>query len=307
MTHIKTIELHFSNRCTGNCRICSKKHGGFHQSFADNKYVDKIIDDLKEIKCDVLQTGGDGDAFLHPKYIDYLRKIKKAYPNQRVCLYTSMFSFTPERADIIVREKLLDEVNLRLDTIQPELYRWHTGFDFEVTMRNIRHFRKINDCIDFTVIYFPLYKYVEICRRELGKEPVYFKEDEVRHLLKNEEYETYGFIRSFGGQRDIMTRRSGVCLWAERINAKSDYSVSCKHLPEVEGAFTWQCLVYPNGDVGLCAYDDGQDTFVYGNIFKEALADIWNSDRKKSLIDAIRAGAYTQFPCNNRKCCYFYD
>lgn len=307
MTEIRTIELHYSNRCSGCCKICAKTFSPnrFKPAFATINYTLRMIECLKEIECRELQTGGDGDSFLNPIYLDSLKMIKDHYPGQKIALYTSAFSLTPERTDRILREKLIDEINVRLDTTQPDLYSWHTGMNLSQTLSNLEYFRRHNDRIDLTIIYFPLHLYAPTCRSILGKEPAFFHEAEVLDLLRDEEQEVYSMISQIPGPMPIRTRRSGICLWAERYDAEPDTSTPCRHLDD---AFDWQGLVYPNGDVGTCAYDSSQDQLVYGNIFRDSLAALWTGDRKKQIVDEIRLGKrYGKFPCNSPKACGFYD
>ena len=303
---IKTLELHVSNKCTGTCKICCKcfSPNKFKPAFATPEYFRRVIECLKDVDCHELQTSGYGDAFLNPIYLDGLRAIRNAYPSQRIVLYTSAFSLTPERTDRIIRERLLDEINVRVDTTNPQVYAWHTGMNLGQILANMEYFRKHNELIDLTIIYFPLHLYALTCRRILGKEPAFFHEAEVAGLLRDEEKEVYAMIEAMPGPLRIRTRRSGICLWAERYDAPFDHSVPCRQLDD---AFNWQMLIYPNMDCGLCPYDSGQDTLIYGNIFRESIASAWNGDARKRMIDRVRSNEIKDFPCNNRKCCSFYD
>lgn len=309
--YIEVLELHFSNKCTGNCVICSTAHGGDHEILVTEEIIDKIIENLKpgifQIKTKVIQVGGDGDSFLNPIFLDSLRKIRKEVPNSYICLYSNFYSFTPEMTDIILRENLLDETQTRIDSLIPEHYKLSTGMDLQKVLENIKYFISQNDKMDFSAVYFPLVEYPKICKKVLNKRPLYFDQRGLNKLNLVDEYKEFReYFLALPRKKDFMVRKSDICLWAERIDSKTKNS-KCRQLPENEGAFLWQCLIYPNGDVGLCCYDDGQDKFILGNILKDRLVEIWNSKKRWKLMHEIREGRFTGiYPCTNPDACRMY-
>lgn len=310
---IKVLELHFSNKCTGRCRICSKVHGGDNPPFVTEEVIEAIIKNLEpgpdQIKTKVIQTGGDGDSFLNPLYLPSLREIKKRVPNAYTCLYSNFSLVLPYITDNIIRENLLDEIHVRIDSLDPEIYHWSTGLRLERTLSNIRYFMKKNRRIKFGIIYFPLYKYEEVCGKILNKYPLYFDHEieTFRYRLKDEESKVRHFFGSLDGRVEFM--RSGICLWGEREFCEVPKNpVPCTRLPENDGAFENLLLIYPNGKCGMCAYSDDQDTFILGNVLEEKLKDIWNSDKRQKFITRIRNNEFVgRYPCVNPAACYFYN
>lgn len=313
---IDIIELHISNICNYRCKICAKDYGGINKPFADWNYINKIIENLirkddKRIECDMLQTGGCGEAALNPEYINYLREIKFRLPDQKICLYTNFSLWNGKKVEYIIKEKLLNQIQVRIDSFISKLYNYSTTGNIEKVKENIENFMKINDNIEFTLIYFPLYKYTQAVENKLGKKPAYFNEDTVKHLLKDEWQEICKWYddcisRIYIYPHLYKKRISGICYWAERKDCKPETKGNCRHLPENEGTFDKICQIYPNGDVGLCAYDSLQNTFIYGNIFNQPLFDIWDSQEKYEMIDGIRQERYYgQGCCINPKACEF--
>ncbi len=306
--YIEVLELHFSNQCTGNCVICSTAHGGDHVNSVTEEVIDKIIENLKpgifQVRTKVIQVGGDGDSFLNPIFLDSLRKIRKEIPNTYICLYSNFNSFTPEMTDIILKENLLDETQTRIDSLSPYLYNLSTGLDLNIIFKNIKYFISQNDKMDFSVVYFPLFEYSKICQKILKKEPAYLNKNKFKKFLIDE-YENFRkYFLSLPRKKDFMIRKSDVCLWAERADCKPNYKSQCRQLPENEGAFLWQCLIYPNGDIGLCCYDDYQDKFILGNILKDRLVQVWNSKKRWQLMNDIRQGKFRgKYPCTNPDAC----
>ena len=84
-----TIELHFSNRCTGDCVVCSKAHGGHRPPLMSDQVFERLVDRLVGTgQRFQLQLGGDGDALLHPYFVHYCRVLKRRLPDSWRCLYT---------------------------------------------------------------------------------------------------------------------------------------------------------------------------------------------------------------------------
>jgi MoaA/NifB/PqqE/SkfB family radical SAM enzyme len=204
---------------------------------------------------------------------------------------------------------VINELWVRIDSLNAKIYHWSTGLILWGILDNIKYFASKNDYIKFGVIYFPLYKYEEYCLKYLNKKPTYFDVNRLKEPLEDEWETVKEYFSSIPSKRKIEFMYSGICLWGEREDVTLPSNpVPCTRLPENDGAFDNLVLIYPNGDVGLCAYDDYQDTFILGNILKDSLADIWNGEKRQQFISSIRNGKYLgKYPCSNPACCYFYN
>lgn len=299
--YIRVIELHFSNRCTGDCVICSKAHGYDSPEKATHEYIDAVIENLKRIDFDQIQVGGDGDSFLNENFIPALRKLRKEFPTKTICLYSNCSRMAPPISDILIKEKLLHQLQVRVDTINPDLYFQSTRLHFYKLEENLSYFLKSNDFTQVTIIYFPLYKYEEHCYTYLNKQHgTHFKRIN-KSLLQDEYSRVVNYFLSMPckNPEKLDYRLSGICLWGEREDIPYTPGV-CSQL---NGAFKNQTYIYPNGDIGLCPYDDGQDTFILGNIFKDKLDEVWESDRRRRFISYIEEGRIKDYPCCNPEAC----
>lgn len=310
----QTIELHISNRCTGNCVVCSKAHGGDWPHFVTDEVVAATIERIKETgKTDyTLQLGGDGDSFLHPRFLDYLFQFRDELPGCHRCLYTSAFSLRHDEAERIVSCELLNEIQIRIDSLIPDVYYRSTGMLLDVVLENIQELRRQmvvqGRHVRLCIIYLPLYKYRQSCGHTLGKRPTYFD-----HLdgveLTDEWPAVQSYFASQPGVHSIETRITGLSLWAERTDCEfSDHP--CPRLPEcLPGDMARQLYIYPNGDYGLCGYDDGQDTFILGNVLNDRIEDVWGGDKMMGFMDAIRNRTPENHPacCVNPRACVMWD
>jgi MoaA/NifB/PqqE/SkfB family radical SAM enzyme len=300
-----TIELHFSNRCSGDCVVCSKAHGGHRPPLMTDQVFLRLLDRLAETgQRFQLQLGGDGDAFLHPHFLEYCRQLKRRLPDSWRCLYTSGFSLSPGRAWQIHQDQLLDELQIRIDSLDPATYCQSTGMLLTVVLGNLAHFVRINTHAKVCVIYLPLYLYRRAVRQILAKEPTYFaRVDQSR--LRDE----WPAVKAWADELGIESRVTGLSLWGERTDcAWSDHP--CPRLPENRpGDFARQLYIYPNGDYGACPYDDAQDTFLVGNVFEDSIADVWRGPRWQAVLDRIRGRTAQDHPpcCVNARACTMWE
>jgi MoaA/NifB/PqqE/SkfB family radical SAM enzyme len=325
---IKIVELHFSNKCTGDCVICSEAHGGNNSQLCTVEVVDKIIENLKGVDFNILQVGGDGDSFLNKEVFFYgLRRLRKEFPHKQICLYSNGSLLTEENARTIVDEGLLDDILTRIDSLNPVLYKQSTGLNLEKVLNNFKHFFAISESVKCCIIYFPLYAYRDMCIKMLGREPARWNRID-NTLLRNEyqEMRDYFSIIPKNPRMRFSIRPSQISLWGERRNVPPR-DVDCFQRSAEEfttylerglllkgelcchGSFINQTYIYPNGTVGLCPYDDGQDTFILGDLMKDdSLADIWVSERRKQIIQDIRDRKYNgKYPCIDPIACGMYD
>ena len=316
----KTIELHISNRCTGNCVVCSKAHGGDRPHFVTDAVIEATIGRLKETgKTDyVLQFGGDGDSFLHPNFVPYLKLFQEELPGCHRCLYTSAFSLGPGEAAEIVKGSLLNEIQIRIDSLNHAIYYHSTGMFLGTVLRNIRTLRwclaSERRSIRLCVIYLPLHVYRMFCEHILGKPPTSAASldglacpEAVK--LRDEWRDVCEYFADNPHLHPVETRITGLSLWAERTDCEfSDYP--CPRLPENKpGDMARQLYIYPNGDYGLCGYDDGQDTFILGNVFDDSIKHVWGGDKMMACMDAIRNRTPEDHPacCVNPRACVMWD
>lgn len=302
--YIPIVELHFSNRCTGSCVICSDAHGYDSFPYCTEEVFKHIIENLKTIDFGVIQVGGDGDSFLNPFFFDALRLLRKHFPDKTLTLFTNGFMLTPANSHTIINEHLLDNVETRIDTINPKLFKQSTGLDFKVVSDNITYFMSKSTKIKTHIIYFPLFLYEECVETYLDKSPTdFYKID--KSLLQNEYLLVYQYFKSRVVNGPFNFRISEICLWGERDDVFMDTETPCSQL---NGAFKNQVYIYPNGNYGLCPFDDGQDTFIFGNVTTHNLAEAYTGETRKKFIQDIADMKYAgRGCCINPKACYSYD
>jgi len=304
---IPEIELNFTNACTANCYLCAKAHGRGNLPFMCKEVFETIIEQLKDVDFDVIQTSGNGDCFLHPEFLHWLQALRSEFPSAKIVNYSSFALYTPAWTDAIFCGSLLNEQFTRIDSLNSKLFARSTGLNRQLVFSNLHYWISHNHTVQLTIGYSSIPEYYRKCRTVLDKPPFHgpFSEAEVAAIP--DEYEA---IREhFGGivtTKEVAFCRINQSLWAEREDPRtpSDPHTPC---PKMTGGIlervVWIC---PNGDVSVCGYDDAQDTFIAGNVLQEHLLAIWNGERRRDLLQGIRERRHKDYPCNNPRCCRLY-
>lgn len=297
MLRIPEIELAFSNACTAACYICSPTHGGLANPTMPLSVFDACVQHMKNINFDIVQTGGDGDSFLNPIFIDSLRTLRKEFPRAKIVLYSNFELLTPERADVIIGENLLTDIYTRIDSLVPAISKACTGLDSETVFSNIDYFLSKNRKISFQINYSNIKEYYNKCVSVLGTTPFFWKEK----LCDAPDDEYVAIMRRFANSKFSRITHS---LWAERHNPalKAEPDMAC----ERTYCFDNTCYVWPDGRVGICGYDDGQDSMIVGNVMDESIEEIWTCESRMGMIEKVRNRGIKGYPCVNPKCCLFY-
>ena len=301
--HIREIEINFSNACLANCIFCSRPHGVGNIPLMQPETFDVLAKQLKDIDFDIIQTSGNGETFLNPHYLDYVRTLKREFPNVPRWIYNNFSMLDKEKADIIVNENLFSKVNVTVDSLVPWIYERSKNLNFDTFIKNIEYFLSINDSMPFTILYNNVKTYYERCQNVIGKRPLrdHFTDEELVEV-KDEFSDIESRFKPLA-KTNLQACRVNPCLWGERTQAPKDESAPCPKIQVIEQVI-W---ILPNGDCTACCYDDNQNQFIVGNIHEKHLIDIYNSPERKEFIEGIKARKYTDYPCTNPRCCGFGD
>jgi hypothetical protein len=300
---IYEIELNTSNICGAECIICSRPHGCGNNFFMEQKVFDVLVEQLKDIDFTMIQTSGNGETFLNPNYLDYVKTLKDTFPKTVRWTYNNFSMMTKERADRIVEEDLFDRIHVRIESLNKDIFQKNSNLNMDVVFDNLKYFLSINKRIPVTILYNDIRKYYEKCKKVLGIRPTrdFYNDAELLNM-KDEEKDILQFFKKDSASPLSMANISH-CLWGERMKAPKDTTTPCPKLDIIKSV-TWIC---PDGSVQACCYADRQDEFTCGNILDTHLLDIFNGEKRKSIIQKIERREFTDYPCTNPKCCGFHE
>lgn len=305
---IEEIELNTCNVCTGNCYLCAKAHGRGNVPMMLPDVFARVVEQLHSVEFDMIQTSGNGDCFLNPHFMRYLRTLRAEFPLARIVNYSNFILYTPKRTDEIVGERLIDEQFTRLDSMAYCILTRSCGANAKTILANLEYFIRHNDRIRLSVGYSSIKQYYRKCRKLLGHPPAHgvFDPDEVEDLP-----DEFGALCEWCDGMEpkvpVTVNRINQSLWAEREDPATPPDTESPCPKYAAGLLDRICWICPNGDVSVCGYDDEQSRFIAGNILREPLAAIWTGKRRRDMLQIIASRGWKHYPCNPRCCKQYGD
>lgn len=298
MVHIPEIELNFCNVCGARCYLCSYAHGRGGVAFMSDRVFLQVVRELRRVSFDTVQTSGNGDCWLHPRFLDWLRILRQEFPRAEIVNYSSFALFTPDRIEQVLSEHLLTRQHTRVDSLDPAVFAKATNLNPETVFRHIDCYLACTAQHDSTPLhigYSSISAYYRLCRRITGHAPFHgpFNEEEVEWLPDEFEAVKRRFPRA-------IVSRIRQSLWGEREDPRTppDPTGACPKT-ELLKRILW---ISPDGTANACGQDDEQSNFVYGNVLEESIEDLWTGKARQDILERLRTRKVTGYPCNPACC-----
>lgn len=273
------VRIESTNRCNLHCIMCPT---GCSDNRSDTGFMDfglyeKIVDEARNFPYPtwlILYLGGE--PLLHK---DLVRMIKLAKSKRLYCRFsTNATLLTMYKTDELLKSGL-DCIDLSFDDVSPNEYQlMRRGASYFKTYYNIIHFLEQKKHFD---LLHPLVTIDSLRLREDGM----YKGGKVAPSKE--------FRRLFAGYDVQNIAVMWAHLWAGEFAEKPPYTYTRK-----ENGYTGKCIL-PwtdltmnwKGQVVACCYDLKYD-YVIGDVNKNSLLEVWNSDRMVELRKKLLAGEY---------------
>jgi MoaA/NifB/PqqE/SkfB family radical SAM enzyme len=263
----------------------------------------ELVCQMKDVDFTMVQTSGNGEAFLNPNYLDYIRVLRKEFPEKEMWTYNNFSQWTPTRSDTIIKERLFTKVHVRIDSLIPWIFERCGNLNHATVFNNLIYFLEKNTDIPVVILYSNINDYYNRVKHVFGndKRPSkdYFTDDEL-FIVPDEEKDLKEYFQKYANV-EIDICRMGHSLWGERTNKPLNTTIPCPKFDNIQ-YITWIC---PNGDVAVCMYDDTQSTHIAGNIMEEHILDIFYGAKRAEILDNIKHRRITSYPCSNPVACGF--
>lgn len=308
MTEFEEIIVELSYNCNLSCSMCG--FGKEVNPYSKDKFLTfgsykNILHQIGD-KTKTIRLNGRGESTIHPDFIEILNYTKEKYPNVNINLFSN-FSFNNKR---ILKALINNHAQLfiSMDSSEAEeLTVIRKGAKFQFIEENIK---RLDDLPNRPFIIFTI--------QEANIHRIY---DIAKFAYENNCQILYNTIR----------RDEGIETFAELVNEQNQ-SISAQ-FQRVVGLYSnsaLQCL-YPDQLAGirlkvakptqtygtmqncpalnkeLCIFYDGTITpcnmfnpYVYGNIFKQSLNKIWNSQERLDFLTFHKSHYYCQNCANLR-------
>jgi radical SAM protein with 4Fe4S-binding SPASM domain len=276
----------------------------------------KIVDEVagesfsQKHSVDRFEVGENGDAFLNRHFVAILRYIRKVLPNVKVELFTDFQHFTKDKADIFLRESLVNTYICNIDGANPDDYFAVKRIPYDRVKRNILDFLEIRRTLHVTA---PLRMqiltadyYIKTIRQHFGSDPVRLTGPE-KHCTPNSE--SIDSIKAnwrdvLDPEQDRIAPATSVFAWAERAGvdtSKLNYqSYTCPLLSRVRN----EAFIAPDGTWYACCYDSNYE-LALGDIKTQSLDEIFSSQKRHQFIGMLEGKEFEKIggPCRTVNCC----
>ena len=277
------VEFQINSICNANCMICPYENAAkkFPSEQMSDQLIDKVICELNQHKKDIKRVIPylNNEPSLDNRMIAVLRKIKAG--GHFVELSTNMSGITNEKANIIVNEKLVDELRISFFGGSLDIYEMMMpGLNYYENISKISHLINLNNengkPIDIKIVVI-LYPQLD-CEENIKL---------ISEIFPSVEICTFGFL-------DRADNLKGA------INEKilKDESNNCYKLKgcDLNRPFERICIL-SNGKVIFCSQDWDREVEL-GNVLYQSIYEIWNGElfdvererligRKKTPIDYL--------------------
>jgi len=302
MTKFEEIIVELSYNCNLSCSMCGfgKEVNPYSKSkFLSFENYKNLLHQIGD-KTKTIRLNGRGESTIHPYFVDILDYTKEHYPSLNINLFSN-FSFNNKR---ILEALINNRVQLFISmdsTDAEELSTIRKGARFDFIEENIK---QLSDLPNRPFIIFTI--------QETNIHRIY---DIAKFAFDNNSQILYNTIR----------RNEGIEPFIEIVNQQNQsISEQFERVKELFSNSTLQCL-YPDQLAGiqlkvakptqshgtmqscpalyeeLCISYDGTTTpcnmfnpYVYGNIFKQSLEEIWNSPERLKFLTSHKSHYYCQ-------------
>jgi len=306
--YISEIELNTCNLCNASCIICSEPHGCDNDRYMEPEVFYTLLKQLKDVETNIIQTSGLGETFMNPHFLEYVHELHKAFPKTPKWIYNNFSIFTPDLINTVLNNKYFEKIHTRIDSLDSYIFQMSSNLRYSEVFENLDYFLSVNETTPLVILYNNIKDYYNRCKSVTGKRPIRdrFTDADLENV-PDEQQAITNYVKSKAKRPELVT----VCrinhgLWGERyrndIQHNPDYPC-----PKIE-VIKKVCWIYPNGDIGMCCYEDRQSPeFSLGNITIEHILDIFYGEKRKKAIENIKNNVYRIYPCNNPRLCGFGD
>ena len=257
----KVIELQLQNKCNSFCLICPYKDMNYHFEKMPNELFEKIIIEISKHPIQRLIPYLNNEPFLDPNYIEKIYFIRKMLPNVEIEISSNASLLTENIARKLV-ELNITELRLSIFGYDETTYKkMMPGLDKNVVFKNLNDISKILKVTNITTTI------IMIDNDKINDEE--FKKMEIFANNLGFEFEKWGYLD-----------RCKNVKWKSNNIYKRNV-IGCEQKRPVE-----RMHILANGKVIFCC-QDWSHTLIMGDINKESIYEIWNSNYYNQLRNSI--------------------
>lgn len=257
----KVIEIQFHNICNSNCLICPYKDMNYKKTYMDENLFNKFLNEIEDDKLIRIIPYLNNEPFLEKDYIDKVKRIREKFPNIEIEISTNVSMLDKDKIEQLVEIKLT-ELRLSVFGYSKDTYKkMMPGLNKDKVFENMNiiseKFKNSKTIVSIVMI-------------DDG-------------TIDNEEFEN---MNKLAQNLDFKFERWGFLDRSKNVSYKKNdfYNnnvCGCEQNRPVE-----RMHILANGDVIFCCQDWSHSTVV-GNIEKNTIKEVWNSDEYNNLRENL--------------------
>lgn len=296
------IIVELSYNCNLSCSMCG--FGKAVNPFSKSKFL--TFDNYKKIlhqigdKAKTIRLNGRGESTIHPDFIDILNYTKEQYPNVNINLFSN-FSFNNRQIlEALINHRV--QLFISMDSSEAEeLTAIRKGARFQFIEENIKYIKDLSNrpFIIFTIQEANIHRIYDIAKLAFGyKCQILYntirRDEGIETFVEMVQEQNQSISEQFQRVTELYSNSALQCLYPDQLAG-----VQLKVTKPTQTHGTMQSCTALNKE--LCIFHDGTITpcnmfnpYVYGNIFKQSLNDIWNSKERLDFLTSHKNHYYCQ-------------
>ena len=272
---LHTVFLELTNKCNLHCKMCNWQARG-ETGFISRALFESCIDQLSDMKIEVLNLEFAGESLLHPNFKDLLKYAiyERDHGGIGALGWTDNgMLFNQSIADLTVSLKV-DWVNISLDGIGEINDRIRLGSKYSVIEKNIKYLLKKRGSAEKPVVLLNMVD----CEKTEDQKLEFFRE--WIHLVDGIELIPSILPDNTWENKDFLTKNIKI----------APPPLFCK-IPLNTMIISW------DGKVTGCCFDTNLD-LALGDVNKDSIRKIWNGSRFQRLRQAVITNTFpASSPC----------
>lgn len=281
------MEINLTNKCNLSCSWC------INSNFRGTETLDfdalaKFLKESKELGLKAITFSGGGDPTLYQRFIDAVKLA--SYLGFDIGLMTNgCYNSNKQHIMNEVIGNHVKWIRFSVDTIDNNLYKKWKGVDLlNIALTNIETLNdypvklgvNCNVCEEHTIEDIKKFiKYFENKVDYIQFRPVLPRYFKVEKTILNKE--VWKYLKTVKNPKINISNDK---LSDIENNNFFDFTVCDGHF--------FEPILNANGDICTCMYHPNDDRFVFGNIYNNSFKEIWNSQKRKDVINFVRALNY---------------
>jgi|SRR5690554_495083 radical SAM protein with 4Fe4S-binding SPASM domain len=291
-TKFEEIIIELSYNCNLSCIMCG--FGKDVNPFNKNKFMSfaKFRSILKQIgrNAKTIRLNGRGESTIHPDFVEILNYTKVHYPEVSINLFSNLSFNNMRILDALINNNV--QLFISMDSpIAVELSEIRKGANFRFIKENIERLTNLTNrpFIIFTIQENNIHRIYDIgsfsynnnchilyntIRKDEGIEPFIKMVTDNNHSITNQFLEVRKLYSGSNLQLLYPDQLAGIQLKVSQATQTHGTMECCPAL------YKELCIFY-DGTVTPC---NMFNPYVYGNIFKKSLGDIWSGHERLDFI-----------------------